>query len=50
MKKFILCSALGLMLLNPLNSAFAADKARVNPEDISNSKNILSAVKIMNNT
>lgn len=50
MKKIILCSALGLLLLNPLNSVFAADKGKVNPEDISNSKNILSAVKIMKNT
>ncbi len=50
MKKNVLCFALGLILLNPLSAAFAADNGKVSTEDISADKRILSAVKLMKGT
>ncbi len=50
MKKNVLCFALGLVLLNPVCTVFAADNGKVSAKDISENKTILSAVKLMKYT
>ncbi len=52
MKRNVLCITLCLLLLNPVVSAFAADKAKakISADSIATDKRLLSAVKLLKDT